>query len=363
MDSENSDTKFLSTITQDITRIPRIPQHINMETLLIIWMCWFGYVTSVFLCGDNSQCMCFPDQRLIDCGSAKAPEYIEFHPSTSMQYDKIIVPNSFTCKDISQVFLTSGIPAFNARKCSEDIKPKEERTVKDRKHRYVPANEDMSRKMSDKTWKSDNIVSSTSKEYSGFDISYKVINILIVVLMSVVGLKLHYNMRPFIRLLPKPYANMAGFMSYITRRKTNIPDISKHFSMTFESVDEVYDEGQNFPNTQMQSSMSQKDSNMSTNAQSSSAVDSDDKIRGIELKTPMQFSLSSPLMSSTKLSDGNSKKQTPPPFPLRGKKKTDIIDATPLRPVLPKKKPDAVGAISPNDGAIPGTSGDNPSVP
>ena len=138
--------------------------------------------------------------------------------------------------------------------------------------------------------------------------------------MSLVGLKLHYNMKPFIRLLPKPYANMTEFMSYITRRKTNIPDISKQFSMTFESVDDVYDEGQKHPNTQIQSSMSQKDDNMSTNAQSSSVVASDGKTRSIELKTPMQFSLSSPLMSSTKLSDGKSKKQTPPPFPLRGKK-------------------------------------------
>ena len=307
-----------------------------------------------FLCGDNANCMCFKDQKAIFCGSVDSPTDIEFHKDMAMHYNSILVPNSFTCDDMIELRMRTGMYVYNSIPCAlansdvkrnnansdvkqnvanSDVKQTDKTNTgmdeSDMKHSGVSYKNhaDISGKPLSDVKQHPNVVNMnnhdiipyTSNEYATFDISFKVISFVIVILISLCGVKLHYNMRPFIKLLPKPYADLTGFFSYITRRKTDIPDVSRHFTVTFNTnEDEIYGGSMNHVSdsvhhsSKVEAGVVSSNSTVNASQKDSSTIVKEAPYGDSMTKSPIER-LSPPIMTSTKISvPKKSVKKTPP---------------------------------------------------
>lgn len=329
--------------------------------LHIFFVILLGIVKGIagFLCGDDAQCMCFQEQRTIYCGSVDTPVDIEFSDNINQDYDKLLVPNSFTCEQMIELRYRTGLYVFNSLHCplANGNLPPQKRN-KNKKQEQVDSDMNIHESIHHKTESqipsnvklheplNHNADTITSKDYSSFDITFKVMNILIVIVMSLLGVKLHYNMRPFVKLLPKPYAKFSSFVSYIVRRKTEIPDVSRHITVSFNSNEEIYDlNTEHEPNTRNKSSKLE--------ASSASFIDGDNPqmpslaeegaCGGLDSKSPIER-LSPPVMSSTKLTGKNSTKKPPPPFPPRNPKtsKLNVNDDFSLHTPLKRRSDEVV---------------------
>ena len=208
----------------------------------------FSFFNSIegFLCGDNGRCVCYPHQRKIYCRTVTSPLDIDFHSDIAMDYDILYVPDSFKCEELVKLGLRTGLSVKNNLPCytpsgeivdhgdTSDTKTFDTKrggeTIHDAlhpiHHTIVPSQRDTIHQSN---------VNNVDTSYTTFDMTYKVINMIIFIIMTIAGIKIHYNMRPFLRLLPRPYVNFRGFISFLLRKKTEVPDVSTHFDVSFHT--------------------------------------------------------------------------------------------------------------------------------
>lgn len=194
-----------------------------MMVLYCLWVFAFKFVNG-FLCGDDAVCNCIVAEKTIFCRNSEKAEDIEFRDGLLDRYDRIIVSDEMSCTDKITLGISTGLHIVNSNPCHQ------QKTQLDNPPVMPPGMQPPAPvRISSERERAD-----SSSGTSTYDISLTIVNGVLLLIMGVVNMKLHYNMRPFTRLLPTPYKRFNSFVAYIFRRNMDIPDVSNHVhEMTF----------------------------------------------------------------------------------------------------------------------------------
>ena len=196
---------------------------------------FFIHVVNGFLCGDNGNCECNSLHRTIYCRNVNSPLDIQFSTDITERYTTVFVPESFSCQEIAELERDVKLTVINSKVCGKTSEKQDAVLANGGTDEQYDKRDVQYKGESSEIYEKDH--HSVDKSSSNFEVSFKVINILLFIIMSLVGLKFHYNMRPFVRLLPKPYSSFTGFMSFLLRRNTDVPDVSQDLTKTLNTDD------------------------------------------------------------------------------------------------------------------------------